>query len=119
MFRVILSDIDAVNNDAACCMVSRKPLGAAMAAASNKRLMVMPPAVMEVTVVGPLCAVEDMTASLARAVNGIFTAPSPTPSGLPPLGAAGGKKFLETSAPAVLRKPSAGSCRSVTNLVFI
>jgi hypothetical protein len=42
MFTAILSEIAAVNSDAACCMASRKLLGAAMAAASNKRLMVMP-----------------------------------------------------------------------------
>ena len=52
--------------DAACWMPARKLAGAAMAAASNNRLMVMPPEVRATTVGTPDCALEDLAASLVR-----------------------------------------------------
>src|SRR3954452_5613363 len=74
MLTVILSEIAAVSNEAACWIPARKLAGAAMAAASNNRLMVMPPIVMTSAVVGPLCAPSDSAASLVRAgVDGIST----------------------------------------------
>ena len=60
MLTVIWSEIAAVNIDAACWMPARKLAGAAIAAASNKRLMVMPPDVMETVEVGPLWALEGL-----------------------------------------------------------
>src|SRR3982074_1039758 len=60
-------------------MPARKLAGAAMAAASNRRLMVMPPDVIATTVAEPLCALKDCVASLVRAgVDGITTRPEPT-----------------------------------------
>jgi hypothetical protein len=53
MLTVILSEIVAVSIDAACWMPARKLAGAAMAAASNKRLMVIPHVTMEKLEVGP------------------------------------------------------------------
>src|ERR1035437_79376 len=99
MLTVILSEIVAAKIDAACSMPARKLAGAAMAAASNRRLMVMPlPDVSATTEVGPFCAREDATASLVRAgVDGIAT--GPLPGGLP--WPAEGEKFVKSSAPSV------------------
>src|ERR1700736_1570578 len=87
---VILSEIEAVNNDAACCIPARKLAGAAIAAASNKRLMVMPPDVAATTVVTPPCALWAWVASLVRteisrgaAMRGF--APSLAAEGSPPM----------------------------------
>src|SRR5690242_19441114 len=66
MFTVILSDMAEVSIDAACCIPARNAAGAAMAAASNKRLMVIPPDVRATGVVEPVCAPEASIASLTR-----------------------------------------------------
>src|SRR5437868_7836148 len=79
MLTVILSEIAAVNSDAACWMPARKLAGAAMAAASNRRLMVRPPDVTATTVAGPLCALGDCVASPVRAgADGITTCSEPS-----------------------------------------
>ena len=91
MLTVIWSEIDAVNSDAACWMPARKLAGAAIAAASNKRLMVMPPVVMETVEVGPLWELRAWAASLVRAgADGIST--EELAGGLPAC-EAGGEKF--------------------------
>src|SRR5437588_13116323 len=59
MLTVIWSDIAAVNKDTACCMPARKLAGAAMAAASNKRLMMMPPDVTATVELGLFCPLVD------------------------------------------------------------
>src|ERR1700738_2836700 len=75
MLTVILSEIAPVNIEAACWMPARKLAGAAMAAASNKRLTVMPPDVVATTVVAPLCALSAWAASLvSTGVGGNATA---------------------------------------------
>src|SRR6266700_1953666 len=121
MLTVILSEIAAVKIDAACWMPARKLAGAAIAAASNKRLMVMPPEVIARTVVAPpsAFAVRDVTASLVRAVDGIAT--GPLLGGVPRSGLAGDENFAKTSGPAVSRelKLSEGSCGSVMCPNFI
>src|SRR6476646_5846832 len=55
-FTVILSEIVPARIPAACCMPARKLAGAAMAAASNKRLMVMPPDVTATLELAAACA---------------------------------------------------------------
>jgi hypothetical protein len=74
-----------------------------------------------VTVVGPLCAPEDWTASLVRAgVARISTGTDVLVDGFPPLLLGGaGKKFAWNSSQAVSSKLSKGSCGSVINLDLI
>src|ERR1700730_13326669 len=69
-FTVILSEIDVPRIDTACWMPARKLAGAAMAAASNKRLMVMPADVTATTEPGPLSPAVDAAAALDRYETG-------------------------------------------------
>jgi hypothetical protein len=72
---------------------------------------------METTEVGPLWELRAWAASLVRAgVDGICTG---VLAGGFQLFGIGGAKLAYSSAPAVLRKPSEGSCRSVMNRDFI
>src|SRR5438876_1174018 len=92
-------------------MPARKLAGAAIAAASNSRLMVIPPDVMLVTVMAPLWAPEDSTASLTRVgACEISTGPlaedivSPGGSvGKPAFGADGKKPVSSSSSPGIFR----------------
>src|SRR5260221_7531300 len=117
MLTVILSEIAAVNIDAACCMPARKLAGAAMAAASNWRLIVMPPDVSATTETGPLCTFSAATASLDRAGVGIFGGTRARE--FPPKFAAEARKIGSTSSPAPRKKLSEGSCGLGMNLDFI
>src|SRR6202023_884677 len=118
MFTVIWLVIVADRIAAACSMPARKLAGAAMAAASNTRLMVMPPPdVSATTVVGPLCALAASTDSLGRVgVGGTTGTRAEAP---PPLLAVEGIARVLTSSQAVLSQLSGVSSGSVKNLDFI
>src|SRR5882724_5024446 len=98
---VILSEIDAVNNEAACCIPARKLAGAAIAAASNKRLMVMPPVVTATTESRLLCPPEDATVWLADVRAGGKIPKGALAKWFPPLYEIQGAKLAKMSAPKV------------------
>src|SRR5450432_190381 len=119
MSTVILSEIAAVRIDAACSMPARKLAGAAIAAASNSRLMVMPPPDVSATrETGPTCAPSASTASSERA--GVGAIGGAAAKGLSLLCLAGGRKFQKFgSSQAGLETPSNGFCEAGANLDFI
>src|ERR1700732_1110553 len=126
MSTVILSEIAEVNIDAACWMPARKLAGAAMAAASNSRLIVMPPDVAATAVVAPFCALSAWAASLvSTGVGGNSTAGAladGVPSLWPTLLAAEGERLVwiaEKARGGGVSKLSNGSLGSVTNLDLI
>src|SRR3979490_3167938 len=100
MFTVILSEIAAVRIEAACCMPARQLAGAAIAAASNNRLMVIPPDVRATSEVGPLCALADATASAVSAGVTKISTGALASGVLPPVPIEGGGKFVKNSTPA-------------------
>src|SRR6266446_8904205 len=117
MFTVIWMVIVADRIAAACSMPARKLAGAAMAAASNSRLMVMPPDVSARTVVGPLWALAASTDSLGRVgVGGTTGTRAEAP---PPLLAVEGIACVSTWSHAVLSQLSGVSSGSVKNLGLI
>jgi hypothetical protein len=94
-----------------------------MAAASNKRLKVMPPDVTATTEPGLLDTVEE-TAGLEKNDDGVTKiSAGALAEGFPRSWLGEGEKLVNASAPAVSRKPSEGSweasCGSVMNLDFI
>src|SRR5271166_4455611 len=127
---VILLVMVADKVDAACSMPARKLAGAAIAAASNMRLIVKPllevSATMEPVPPEPFWAAWASIDSDGRiGVRGGKIIGGVPKEGLPPLWPAPGKneegkKFILTLSPAALRSPSPkGSCGSEMNLNFI
>src|SRR5450756_2678058 len=113
---VILSDTVALNIAAACSMPARKLAGAAMAAASNKRLMVMPfPEVSATTVVGPLWALSAWTASLERTGVGASGTLLLGPPKLP----AGSDRLIKVWSVPGAKRVSDRSCGSVMKVGFM
>ena len=98
---VILSEIDAVNNEAACCIPARKLDGAAIAAASNKRLIVMPPVVTATMELGLLGPPEDATVWLASVGAGGKIPNGTLARGFPPVYETQGAKLAKISLPKV------------------
>src|SRR3954447_18589785 len=108
MFTVILSEIAAVRIDTACSMPARKLAGAAKAAASYRRLMVIPPDVTATAEPGSIAVVlpDAVTAAdsigIAKGANGF---PSLSQD-------AHGEKVAKISPPTTLKSPSSPWDRS-------
>jgi len=90
-------------------------VGAAIAAASNKRLMVMPPVVTATTESRLLCPPEDATVWLADVRAGGKIPKGALAKWFPPLYEIQGAKLAKMSAPKVPKSPSDESCRSGMN----
>src|SRR6266704_262009 len=111
-FTVILSEIAADNIDAACCMPARKLAGAAIAAASNKRLMVMPPDVTATVEFGTLCTDVDDVPWFENDGVGDIIPKNALATRFPPSFPADGTKLAEISSSKVLKMLSSGrACR--------
>src|SRR4051795_4573260 len=114
MFTVILSEIAAVRIDTACSMPARKLAGAAKAAASYKRLMVIPP---DVTATAEPGSIEAVLADPVTAADSIGIAKGA--KGFPSLSQdAHGEKVAKISPPRTLKSwssPCDGTSGFVNN----
>src|SRR4051812_47124780 len=100
MLTVILSEIAAASIATACCMPARKLAGAAKAAASKTRLMVMPPDVTATKEPGSPCVAADPS---WVASDGIAMGAKGFP---PPSQDAQGEKVAKISPPMTLKSSS-------------
>src|ERR1700683_5354857 len=121
MLTVILLVIVADNIEAACSIPARKLAGAAIAAASNNRLMVRPPVAVSATTEpgppGPFWAASASTASSGRVgvCTGVGTEP-PWGGFAAPIA---GNGTMTNPSPSEPKKPSEGSSGFMLNKDFI
>src|ERR1700693_2545099 len=102
MLTVILSEMVAANIDAACSIPAWKLAGAAVAAASNMRLKVIPPEVTVTVEVGAVCELAPTIASFESADTGKSC--GPLAGGFPKPSRDAGRKSELTPAPSGLKK---------------